>query len=471
MVFDDKILTIQKAYQDKILAIPGVSGITVEQKQVKNKPTDEWAITVFVEKKRDKSQIPIHELIPETLEGFKTDVVEKKYCIDATYRGGDFVESGNVGGGTLGCFATTRDTHKPVLLTNQHVFFEEPADNTVGTEVGPKVCSFCSPCCSKIIAKTLRASTNNMDAAIAELLPGVQWTAEIEGIGTITNHHEVLPAETPADNSSTYLVQKRGTITGLTQGRVRPTRFTGPLYKADGSSIRVPRVDDLLVVFPTAGFSRFSESGDSGSAVLNMLREVVGIHVAGAHDGSGLTVPIQRILDGLNIDIATSTTPGQVNTVPGNPSIIAADRAISGGAIVVTPINDGRLHMLTLERKRLEKYKKGQMIIQIFKKHREEVRLLINENYHVAMTWHRNRGPALLNLTIQFIENRDKPFPKIINGRPFSACIANLAAVFKRFGSTELLKDLAKSEKMLAHLDQTNYEAFFAKHISSTLAL
>jgi hypothetical protein len=52
--------------------------------------------------------------------------------------------------------------------------------------------------------------------------------------------------------------------------------------------------------------TRYSASGDSGSAVLNMEKEIVGLHFAGS-DSSSIFNRIGHVLDALSIEVVTSS--------------------------------------------------------------------------------------------------------------------------------------------------------------------
>ncbi len=59
---------------------PGVTGIDVDFKYVDGKKTDEIAIRVFVEEKKD---VPFNERIPETIEGVRTDVIQRTLVLQS----------------------------------------------------------------------------------------------------------------------------------------------------------------------------------------------------------------------------------------------------------------------------------------------------------------------------------------------------------------------------------------------------
>ncbi len=154
----DRVREIKRAVQERLLALPGVHAVGVGSKIVDGQPTDELAIMVFVVSKKPASELTADELIPEEIDGVKTDVYEsgvfRRLADDTTkYRdpliAGCRITAGGrtpdvrmtdqhgdvtitpgegLGGiGTLGCFAKTGDAHpKIIALTNWHVLGSTP---------------------------------------------------------------------------------------------------------------------------------------------------------------------------------------------------------------------------------------------------------------------------------------------------------------------------------------------------------
>jgi hypothetical protein len=150
----DRIRTIKKAAQGRLLAIPGVHAVGIGSKIVGGERTDEPSIMVFVVKKKPASELPAGHLIPREIEGVKTDVYEsdvfrhiaedeEKYRDPALVAGCRLMMGGakgpvvihhppqpdtvfpaeGLGGiGTLGCFAKTGGANpKAVAITCWHV--------------------------------------------------------------------------------------------------------------------------------------------------------------------------------------------------------------------------------------------------------------------------------------------------------------------------------------------------------------
>jgi hypothetical protein len=94
-------------------------------------------------------------------------------------------------------------------------------------------------------------------------------------------------------------VQKTGRTTDFTIGVITDINYRLPMsYKKPGGGTgRVGMRDQVLCTRYTAG-------GDSGSAVLNMNKEVVGLHFAGS-PSSSIFNKISNVLVALNIEIVT----------------------------------------------------------------------------------------------------------------------------------------------------------------------
>jgi hypothetical protein len=73
-----EIQSTKEAAEDELLQRPGVTGVDIGYKYVNGKKTDEIAIRVLVEKKKDVSS---DKRIPEVIDGFKTDVIQRKFVL------------------------------------------------------------------------------------------------------------------------------------------------------------------------------------------------------------------------------------------------------------------------------------------------------------------------------------------------------------------------------------------------------
>src|SRR5262245_36202288 len=74
----DEIRRVKESAEAGLLGRPGVTGVDVGYKVVGGKRTDELSIRVYVKKKMD---VPPAESIPLTIEGVKTDVIERTFVL------------------------------------------------------------------------------------------------------------------------------------------------------------------------------------------------------------------------------------------------------------------------------------------------------------------------------------------------------------------------------------------------------
>ncbi|WP_328326265.1 S1 family peptidase [Kribbella sp. NBC_00382] len=103
------------------------------------------------------------------------------------------------------------------------------------------------------------------------------------------------------DEVGHYPVSKRGSETGITHGKVTASHQTVSFVDGD----RTYELTGLLEI--TANEGPFAEHGDSGSVVVNLNNQVVGLLVAATEDYSkGYAVPIARIRDTLQIQVLSA---------------------------------------------------------------------------------------------------------------------------------------------------------------------
>ena len=69
---------IKENSETGILSRPGLTGMDIGYKYVGGKKTDDLVIRVFVENKKD---VPEEEKIPQTIQGIKTDVIQRTFVL------------------------------------------------------------------------------------------------------------------------------------------------------------------------------------------------------------------------------------------------------------------------------------------------------------------------------------------------------------------------------------------------------
>ncbi len=290
--------------------------------------TDELSLIVSVERKVPAAQLTAADLIPKTVDGFLTDVVEtghiralKARCRPA--QPGASLGHYHITAGTLG-LVVQRGAER-FILSNNHVLANcnaaqigdpiwqpAPVDGGASADRIATLAEFqpldfgeqAGECqVSNLIASFLNAlagvtgsshrmravqqtaASNLMDAALARPDAPDLITPEILGLGLPTGVSEPHLGQQ---------VQKVGRTTGHTQGVVQQIDVT---VQVDYNG-RTARLTDQIIA------SRMSASGDSGSAVLDMERRAVGLLFAGSEHVTIFT-PLQRVLDHFGVEVVT----------------------------------------------------------------------------------------------------------------------------------------------------------------------
>jgi len=289
--------------------------------------TDEPAVVISVRKKLPVAQLSASELIPKDVDGVKTDVIETGEIVAfqdpkqkmRPARPGISIGHFQITAGTFGCLV--RKAGQPLILSNNHVLANsnnarvgdpvwQPGQADGGTssdQIGALAefipiafsgapptppPSGCLPQVLSIFGVKQRASVQNepgnnkVDCALAKPTTPDLVTPDILGIG--------IPTGVGTATLGTA-VQKSGRTTGYTTGAIQQIDVTVAVNYGG----------------PTATFTgqlmagAMSQGGDSGSAVLDMSKRVVGLLFAGSATTTIIN-PIQYVLDALNVEIVTA---------------------------------------------------------------------------------------------------------------------------------------------------------------------
>ncbi len=322
----------KKRHRDLILAKKNVVACGVGYRVTQGRVTDEPCVVVSVTKKLPVHELTTPDLVPQTVGGVKTDVVETgiiRALQAPTDRwrpapGGVSIGHFNITAGTLGCLVTRGSDL--FILSNNHVLADSnqgeigdailqpgPADGgtsndriAVLEEFVPINFGTAPPTCglAKSIANLLNAlaralgsahrlatyreadEPNRVDAAIAHPLSNDLVEKRILEIGIPKGSREA------GLNTS---IKKSGRTTGFTTGEI--TQIDATVRVSYGSA-GVATFEDQFVAGP------MSAGGDSGSAVLDQEDFVIGLLFAGS-ESTTIINPIQYVLQALNIAIAT----------------------------------------------------------------------------------------------------------------------------------------------------------------------
>jgi len=349
--------------EERLLALPGATGVDLGYKEVDGKRTDTLAIRVLVAEKKPKSAVPKNEQIPEEIGGHPVDVIERRFelhqigasvpvesvatRVDSSaydpLRGGVSVGpcrvvDGFLHAGTLGAIVTDNVTGRPVALSSFHVMCVDAGANVGDSMAQPSRVDGGS-CPGSVIGRLQRhALTTSVDAAIADIVPSRRVTYDVVEVGSLTGTRTA---------SLGQVVRKRGRTTGLTLGVVDSADLT---VKVDyGHGIGVRTLTGQIGVRPDVSRSHaFMAKGDTGSVVLNEAREVVGLMVAGSAAGYGVANPIADVLEALNVSLGVGAGLHKIRM----ETIAGKDR--------MELLKEGEVHKDRKDGKDLADFEKGQ---------------------------------------------------------------------------------------------------------------
>ena len=310
----------KQAIEDKLLARPGVTGVDIGPKIVGGRPTDQLAIRVLVERKRD--DVPDDERIPGQVGDYPTDVLQRRYVLHATTGSPDppapappldrMTYHPLLGGisigpcrqvdgqgfvGTLGAIVRDTRTGAPMLLGNYHVFAldEDGAPGDALAQPGPPD----GGACPQFLAGWLVRSSvgGEVDCAVAApSRPVVRWIADIG------------PIAGTAKPAIGQRVRKRGRTTGVTYGTIDTIDLTQQI--SFGTEL-VTLTNQINVIPDTTRNAQFGARGDSGAVLVTDDNEIVGLYMAGDEEsGNGIANPIASVLSALDVELATGVPAG-----------------------------------------------------------------------------------------------------------------------------------------------------------------
>jgi hypothetical protein len=326
---------VKETYVLDLLNKRNVVGVGLGYKISKGVNTGELGLIVSVKHKADVSALAAEDMVPKALNGVKTDVVETgifralESGSGADPQGrwrpvppGVSVGHPGVTAGTFGCLV--RRGNEVFILSNNHILADVNAGKSGDPILQPAVADggtaadciaeladyvpidfgTSEPECSiaEMITKTLNyvagafGSSHQLQAV--KKTPGVNRVdaALARPLSPDLVKNEILNVGAPVGVGSVNLgmdVQKMGRTTGYTTGKITQIDVTvridyeGPSALYTGQIIAGP----------------MSQGGDSGSAVLDMDRRVVGLLFAGS-DAATIINPIAEVLSALNVELA-----------------------------------------------------------------------------------------------------------------------------------------------------------------------
>lgn len=294
----------------------GIVGLGVAEKETCGKILNVVAVKVYVEKKlpSSKAKRPIPKKIElPGLPPIDTDVEEvgKVELHSNTQRIRPAIPGYSIGraveaqeAGTFGMVVRMKGQKTPLyLLSNAHAIaasgFATKGDAIIqpgGADGGTAAADTIGTLADWVpLVFSQTGFTNLVDAAIAELDEGAA-SAAIAVLG--------VPKGVNTKLTRGMYVQKMGRTTTLSVARVKDVDLRLPSTYPNGSGQlgRVGFSDQVLVTY-------YSAPGDSGSPVLDMDNNVVGLHVAGSAV-IGIFCKIANIIKLLGVEVVTEANVG-----------------------------------------------------------------------------------------------------------------------------------------------------------------
>jgi len=293
-----------------LMALPQVIGVGQGFKETGGATTSQKAILVLVKRKIPLEQLQKHQLVPKTLNGMVTDVIEvgdmKAYSVEnpevsiQSYTGrmrpaapGVSIGHYLITAGTFGAVVYDRKDGQPLILSNNHVLANSSNGRDTRAKIGDLILQPGAidggvkpedgiARLKKYVALNEYPRRNNVDCALAQPLNTGLIVPEILGIGKVQG---TITAQVGMN------VKKTGRTTGLTTGKIRAVNVTLNVGYGSGRTLRFE--NQILT-------TNISSGGDSGSLVMEENNRAVGLLFAGS-DQATLLNPIQKVLSLLNV--------------------------------------------------------------------------------------------------------------------------------------------------------------------------
>lgn len=301
----DSIREVKNAVEDGFLELPGVVGVDVGFKEVQGQRTDELAIRVLVERKRD--DVPDAERIADSIEGIRTDVIQRGRIIfmadgsryDPLIGGISIAACGGPPGtGTLGAIVQDTATGQLMALSNWHVLVYGVSGQINVAQPSPIDGGICP---SDVFGQVTRSAINEyVDCAVAQITSRTA-RASVAEWGSIAGSTVAQIGDR---------VRKRGRTSGMTWGDIDTVDAT--LSVDEAGTTRTFK--NQIGIWRADGVSNwFAQPGDSGSVVFHpSSSRISGLVFAGSAgnpflpDGAyAYANPIGAVMSALNVRIAT----------------------------------------------------------------------------------------------------------------------------------------------------------------------
>ena len=283
------------------LSFSNIVGVGVSERTVRNQPTGEKAVAIYVAHKRSLDAVEPQAVVPNSYEGVPTDVIETGEFVASSARHRHRptpwgVSIGHATGqtGTLGFLA--KRGNESFVVSNNHVLACENQASKGDAILQPGVADG-GGAEDKLgeLADWVRldfdGGHNPVDAAIAAVEDGTVASSLYGGDPLI---------QIPKKARLNAVVRKCGRTSGVSHGVVFDTSATIKLRYSEGFAL----LSDQMLIRGIDG-AVFSEPGDSGSLVVDEeSQQPIGL-VCGGSPVATLANQIHLVLDGLGVSLCS----------------------------------------------------------------------------------------------------------------------------------------------------------------------
>jgi hypothetical protein len=486
-----RAIEVKQRVRDRLLSFAGVHGVGVGCKFIAGKRTNDLAIAVYVHKKLPLHALSFNEIIPAEIEGIPTDVEETPVaeCFDdaGRYRplvGGSQLEYTTTehpgpnttvthfNSGTLGCIARARRTGKNMILTNGHVAAgcgDPSAAISAGLRHGQpddtNDCSCCSKCWATVVGTVVDAKIDP-DAGLIQIDKCVDVTPNIREIGPIQGVLNTAQINALGNQR----VQMRGAKTGSVKfGTVSPVSMdSNSICRESDDRPGIVRAYSHAIRVDADVNNMFGQRGDSGSAVLDLSGNLVGLLFAGVvGTGSapsyGVVARIDRILSEFqaswDLEIITAQNAAALGA---SAAAVPAPHAFAGiepahAAVEGFQPTEEELQLLGRARDEMLATPLGQRVSELIGRHVPEIQVLIRTRKRIAAVWRRVSAADLFRGLVEGIRSPEKPLEQFVRGAPLPERIAAMSRVLTRYGSQRLVADLKVISALAADITSKSY--------------
>ncbi|GHD25478.1 transglycosylase SLT domain-containing protein [Halioglobus pacificus] len=288
------------------LRYKGIQGLGIGYKRSANRNTGVPCLKVYVASKRSKSRLrdPAPVELPALSGGGQIPVDVEEIGQLRLHAGpvypGASVAHKTRSAGTLGMVVQPRDNGpERYLLSCHHVLapldpddrstaIRHPAPDDGGASDYYNVAHYLY---SFPLFNDAVGYPNIADAALAELKPGIDWYSELPMIGEPSGWTDQINED--------GFVLLHGRTSELDSGVIMDTDFyTELVHSGPGGARWRYRFGAQVLCSP------YGDPGDSGAAILNERRQVIGLHIGGSSQRS-IFSPIRPIFDYFQVDLAS----------------------------------------------------------------------------------------------------------------------------------------------------------------------